>query len=175
MAKFMWGADTQRSSGSYIVPITEAKIWEKKFNNLTWILGGSGVAVCAQIFQHRFEWPEAGALNPFEYLVKRLVPAFMKALAESHSITIKDGVRNSGGEYLICVSASIYRIDSHGNVGHIERNFTAIGSGREFATGSLGTTAAIGNILPKARLKFALEEAAQGNTGVNNKFHFLSA
>lgn len=140
------------SEGNYIVPIDKPKVW--KVNG--YLLGYAGT-FDGQHLQYNFNPP-----TPEGNLDKFMHSKFLKSLKSFYKewdIESKD----SELSLLIGVKGKIYEHEASGlTLVSYERDFIAIGSGAEYAMGSLYTTQ--NHKDPKRRLTLALNAACEYST-----------
>jgi ATP-dependent protease HslVU (ClpYQ) peptidase subunit len=83
-----------------------------------------------------------------------------------------DSGNESGGLFLVGIRGHLYRIDSDYQIGRSIDEYYAVGSGDEYACGSLHSTRGLD---PEQRVRMALEAAAHHSTGVCPPFHIVSS
>lgn len=106
-------------------------------------------------------------LDNEEYLVAILVPA-LKKLFDQNGLTRIDQNVEYGDTFLLGFKGTIYKIDSDFQINSSTVGFQALGSGEEFALGSLFTTAYYENT--KHRVEIALQAAARFCASVSEPF-----
>lgn len=120
---------------------------------------------------------------PEEYIVTRFVPAARQCFIDNGMMGKADDVENINGMMLVGMQGELYQIGSQLDVTHYKRGYCAIGSGGDYALGSLITqmkTAcamekrADGSLTvpePVVMLKRALDVAAMMNAAVCEPFY----
>jgi ATP-dependent protease HslVU (ClpYQ) peptidase subunit len=140
------------SEGSYIVPIDKPKIWKTG----AYIFGYSGT-FDGQLLQYNFNPPAIeGNFDKFMH------GKFLKSLKEFYSEWDLGG-KDSELSLIIGVKGKLYEHDSDSlTLVSYERDYLAIGSGADFAMGSLHATQTHKD--PKRRLTLALNAACDFST-----------
>jgi ATP-dependent protease HslVU (ClpYQ) peptidase subunit len=140
------------SEGTYIVPIDKPKIWKSG----PYIFGFAGT-FDGQIIQYNFV-PPALEGNPDKFMHGKFLKS-LKAFYAEWDI----GGKDSELSLLIGVKGKLYEHDADGlTLVSYDRDFCAIGSGADFAMGSLHATQ--NHKDPKRRLTLALNAAVAYST-----------
>ena len=140
------------SEGSYIVPIDKPKIWKTG----SYIFGFAGT-FDGQILQYNFVPPTIeGNADKFMH------GKFLKSLKSFYN-EWEIGGKESELSLIIGVKGKLYEHDADGlTLVSYERDYMAIGSGADFAMGSLHATQSHKD--PKRRLTLALNAACDFST-----------
>ncbi len=168
------GGDSHGAAGCQRYPRTDLE--RKVFRRGEMLFGVTGASRAIQLFQHVLDIPEhPDGVEPFVYLVTLLMPAIRHAIQEHDGLKINDSsdgwqflLGYRGGLYDICHDLSVSPLPAYG----------AVGCGREYATGSLSTTAYRPNWAdrsqplwsPQERVRLALEVAAEHDVHVAGPF-----
>ena len=151
------------SEGTYIVPIDKPKIWKTG----PYIFGFAGT-FDGQIIQYNFVPPA-----PEGNIDKFMHGKFLKSLKVFYS-EWDIGGKDSELSLLIGIRGKLYEHDADGlTLISYDRDFIAIGSGADYAMGSLHATQNQKD--PKRRLNLALTAACTFSTSCIEPIDFLQA
>ncbi len=140
------------SEGSYIVPIDKPKIWKTGSYIFCYSVTFDG-----QLVQYNFNPP-----TPEGNLDKFMHSKFLKSLKSFYS-EWDIGGKDSELSLMIGIKGKLYEHDADGlTLVSYERDYMAIGSGADFAMGSLHATQTHKD--PKRRLTLALNAAVAFST-----------
>ena len=161
--KVYFAGDRGASEGNYIVAIDKPKIWK----NGPYIFGYAGT-FDAQIIQYNFNPPA-----PEGNLDKFMHTKFLKSLKSFYSEWDLGG-KDSELSLIIGVKGKIYEHEAEGlTMISYERDYISIGSGAEYAMGSLHATKTHKD--PKRRLAVALSAACELSTSCIGPIDLLSS
>jgi ATP-dependent protease HslVU (ClpYQ) peptidase subunit len=107
-----------------------------------------------------------------KYLVTKFIPNVIR-LFDDGSYGKTYGGEKEGGFFLFGYKDRLYSIQSDYQVGESSLNYEAMGSGQDFALGSLATTEG-GSLTPVERIHLALKAATQFSTSVAPPFHIIN-
>lgn len=168
------GADRNVSSGSYF---NDTLAYPKIFKTPNLVIGVSGNLQGNNLLKYVLlpTLPKIGIMEPLEYLVTVFLPNWQKVLRE-HGYTREqsdNGICDI--VMLVVVKNRLFRICDFA-VTEYQEDYLVIGSGRDFAYGSLRTTdgfeEAFG-ISAHSRVMMALEAASKFVPDVNGPFDFI--
>jgi len=141
---------------------------EKVFHNGPFIMGFTSSFRMGQLLRYRFSPPKQTVnQTDMEYMVTDFIDAVRLCFANGGFGTIADKSDNEGGTFLVGYNGSLYHIGSDFQVGRPMDQCDAVGCGNDIAKGSLFSTK---GKTPEARLKLALEAAANYSGGVAPPF-----
>lgn len=153
--KIYLGGDSAVTSGYQQKIRAVPKVYKRN----GFLIGGAGYMVVNQIMAHITTIPpELVDQTPFEYIVNEFLPEFRKAVKSMGQMTICHSRESTGNVFLIAYKGKIFEIGSDMNVFESSDNYLAIGSGSEYALGSLHATEKSGKS-PKERVDMALQAA----------------
>jgi ATP-dependent protease HslVU (ClpYQ) peptidase subunit len=135
-----------------------------------YIIGFSNSFRMGQLLQYDFYPPIPNKRNLEKTMCIDFVDAIQKCLAKNNFIIDKDDDNIS--DLIIGVHGRLFVMDTDFNMGEYYDKYFAIGSGYQFALGSLYSTKHIKN--PRTRLTKALEASAEYTMGVEPPFLYLS-
>ncbi len=142
---------------------------EKAFRNGPYVMGFTTSFRMGQLLRHAFVPPEpSGDLTRF--MVTGFVDAVRACLKEGGWAT-KSSEQEQGGEFLVGVAGRLFVIHSDYQVAESVDGYAAVGCGADIALGALYAT---GGMLPKPRLRTALEAAERHSAGVRGPFAFVT-
>ena len=173
--KIFMGGDSLGSS-SYTKAV---RLDEKVFVKDDMIFGFCGSFRMGQILQYVMTSPERPVgISDMKYLVAYWIPNLIDVFhdagyrgdkgADDHEET------RTGGQFLLGYKGTLYGIDSDFQVAIPADQYASIGSGQEFALGSIYTSKKAGVKDPIKILTVALEAAETFANGVQQPFLFVS-
>ena len=86
----------------------------------------------------------------------------------------EDAIEGIASTFVVCHNRRIYELNADFELVVLSRNYSAIGSGNQFALGSLYTTQFSKSITPYDRLELALKAGAANCIFVGGEFHYDS-
>lgn len=162
----LFGADSQVTFDDTRTTLLDKKIFKK--NNL--IMGWCGDLKFGQLIKHRFSPPIPGRnVDIDNFIYTKFIPELQKFFIEHGYQTFG---RNESFELMVGIEKNIYIIDSDYSVITASHRFCSIGSGANYALGSLHATRTNPN--DSQRLQMSLEAAATYSTSCAKPFHFES-
>jgi len=135
----------------------------KVFRKAGWLFGFTSSFRMGQLIQHQLVMPAADYTD----LPRWLATDFVAALRDLFSVAgyaKKENNVEEGGQFLLAPDgfARLFSVESDYHImEHTGRGYAACGCGQDFALGSLHTSAMINLSLAEARVKKALEAAAE--------------
>ncbi|KAA1237121.1 hypothetical protein FHL81_10810 [Agrobacterium tumefaciens] len=147
----------------YSVAGSTPKVFEKD----EMIIGSAGSPREAQIIRHLTTFPRCHPdVDATQHIVATVVECIRSSLRTHGALQVTDNVESMESSLIIAFRDQLFDIDGKFSVIQSDRPFTAIGSGRDLALGSLHTSIA----QPEARVQLALEAAEAFNAGVRRPF-----
>lgn len=131
-----------------------------------YLIGFSNSFRFGQIVKHDFVPPKPDFNNLERTMSIEFVAALQETL-ERNKFNV-DQEKGNGGDLIIGVGGRLFVMEEDFQVGEYQDDFIAIGSGYQFALGSLHSTR--GNKSPRVRLTKALHAASQYAVGVSPPF-----
>ena len=135
-----------------------------------YIIGFSNSFRMGQIIQHDFTPPKPTKRNLERTMSVDFVDRLLECLSRNNFVIDKDS--DNVSDLVIGVNGRLFVMDTDFSIGEYYDKYFAIGSGSQFALGSLYSTKAIKD--PKARLEKALQAAAEYTMSVSPPFLYLS-
>ena len=164
--KVFMGADRMGSNGHTGAPVSQPKI----FKNGSVIIGYTSSFRMGQLLEHALEIPLVHE-NIDKWVAIDFMQALRKAFTDNGWGKTKDG-EIVGGTFLIAVAGRCYQIqDDYSFIRNISNEY-AIGSGQDYALGSMRSTRSKADT--QKRLLEALETAAEYVVSVSAPFDFLA-
>lgn len=152
------GSDSSSNSDNLIMPMTETKIFKKG----PFSIGYSGSLRVAQVVRYKMRTPTINQdklkKDPIKYLSTSFINAMRKSLKRDGASREIYSQEENENDFVVAFDDRLFLIDSHYSVCESDGNFIAIGSGMEYALGSLHTSR---NSDPEDRVKWALDSANQ--------------
>lgn len=168
-ARVYIGADSAAISDNYIEVRRDSKV----FQNGEFVIGCTSSFRMIQLLQYSFIPPEMGDKDIFEYMCTDFINAVRDCFSAGGYLSKDEYGVEGGGKFLVGYKDRLFIIDSDFQVGEVMRNFMAIGSGEDYALGSLYSTSYIPSS-PEARIINALEAAAHFCPSVRAPFKILN-
>jgi ATP-dependent protease HslVU (ClpYQ) peptidase subunit len=169
------GTDTNGDKESY----KNSKVFAKRDtkNNLM-LFGVAGEYRYLNIIEHRFKPPPIQKHhedNLQRFLATDFIDALRGTLRESGAMleTQKRRREEAPGDLIIGINGEIFVVDYQFQVLAPYNPFTAVGSGRDAALGSLGSTK--GLMEPEKRVITALEQAQAFDSSVSDPFQLMDS
>ena len=141
------GGERSISDQEVIIPLCRPKV--HKINN--WIFGYAGSIGTGQLFEF-INFPEV-VKDPYQILRLNIVEEYKKALTSFGNVT-----ENNACDILVGYGNRLFEFNTD-DWSVLEVEETAVGSGNNFALGSLYTTRTTIRNNPNRRIKLALESA----------------
>lgn len=149
---------------------------EKTFQNGAFIFGFAGSFRIGQVLRYSFNTPDYDPRRDFdEYMINDFILTLRKTLEICGCLKKESGIDTaSNAIFLLGSSANseLYCIESDFQVGKNREPYEAIGSGADFALGSLASTEHIKDF-PRRRLEIALQAAEKYSGSVQAPFTFV--
>lgn len=153
------GADQMAASELQIWDRKDKKIWRKN----GFVIGGSGSYRLIQILMYNFS-PSKPLKNMHRYMCNQFIDGILQVMKEKD---IDEDVN-----LLVGYKHQLFTIHSDFQVFETESGFDAIGSGSDYAIGSMFTSVNF-NLPTKERVKLALEASAANCPTVGKPFNFI--
>jgi len=134
------------------------------------VLGFTTSFRMGDLLRYHLKLPDPPKRGHHRHLVTQVIPLIRACLKEGGFATTKDGA-DVGGDFLIGVHGSLFRVESDYQVGRSAFGYNATGSGGYVALGALAATE---GRKPKDRLRLALEASSRHVLGVRGPWHFLA-
>lgn len=162
----LFGADSQVTTDDSKITLLDKKIFKK--NNM--IMGFCGDLKFGQLIKHRFTPPIPGRnVDIDNFIYTKFVPELQKFFIENGFQTFS---RNESFTLLLGIEKNIYSIDDDYAVIPASQRYFAIGSGGDYALGSLHATRSNPNY--NQRLQMSLDAAITYSSTCSKPFHFES-
>jgi ATP-dependent protease HslVU (ClpYQ) peptidase subunit len=162
--KIFMGADSAASTGDSARIRKESKI----IRGRNMLVGVSGAGVLTDIIEYNLGKPLCHKnIEARKYLCAEFVPLLRQTLAV---FEIADDGASFDGEILVGLQGRMFTIQGDYQVGELYQEYTAIGSGQDYAMGSLHSTASCK--CPLKRLTKALRASAEFCNTVRAPFSF---
>ena len=161
------GGDSAVSSANLVQTIADPKVWKKG----QFIIGFAASLRVGQLVKYNLKIPPFNGKDPTEYMVTSFVNSMRKTLKNAGAAREHEKEEEQENQFLVGYKGRLFEIDEAYGVCEVGDEYVAIGSGTEYALGSLFTTR---NQDPQKRIKAALEAAAYFSEGVRPPFHMVS-
>ena len=164
------GADSLASCGDEFVE--ECGV-SKMFRKGPFIVGLAGSPRAKQIMQYSMDVPDHPTrMTCDEYMATRFVDALRTCLKDGGYAKKENEVEEIDSNYLVGYRGRVFVLHTDYQVATPHDEFTAIGSGRDFAHASLFTTKEM-KMPPKKRVFLALKAAAKYSPSVGGPFRVM--
>ena len=161
------GGDSAVSTGDLVQTLVDPKVWKKG----NFIIGSAGGLRALQIIKYKMKIPPINGKKPTHYMITSFIDAMRKCLKQAGAAREDKKEEEQDNQFLVGYKGHLYEIDGYYGVCEVGDEFIAIGSGTDYALGSLHTTK---GLPPEERLNKALEAAAYFSAGVQAPFHVIA-
>jgi ATP-dependent protease HslVU (ClpYQ) peptidase subunit len=160
------GGDSAVSECNLVQTMVDPKVWKKG----RFVFGYCGTLRVGQLIKYKMKIPPINKRAPTQYMVTSFVDAMRKTLKQAGAAREEHKEEEQDNQFLVGFSGHLFEIDSSYGVCEISDSYISIGSGTEYALGSLYTT--VGKPTDKRVLK-ALEAASHFSDSVGGPFHVV--
>ncbi|EIV91013.1 hypothetical protein [Frankia sp. QA3] len=161
------GGDSAGVAGWSITVRADTKV----FRNGEFIMGFTDSFRMGQLLRYSLVPPVPQDWDLDRFMATDFIAVVRDCLREG-GFARNDSGNESGGLFLVGIRGHLYRIDSDYQIGRSVDDYYAVGSGDEYACGSLHSTRGLD---AEQRVQMALEAAAHHSTGVCPPFHIVSS
>lgn len=161
------GGDCAASANSNVFQRKDKKV----FRNGEFVIGCTTSFRMIQLLQYSFIPPKINNKNIHKYMCTDFIDEVRKCFSEGGFLQRYQDGDEKGGSFLVGYKDRLFKIDSDFQVGENKMEYDSIGSGSDFALGSLFTSS---NLEPKKRVIMALKSAEYLSMGVLSPFTILS-
>lgn len=134
---------------------------KKMFRNGKYLIGFCGSVRTGQVLTEKFWRPPTDIYSVPDHLIKLME-------AKGCLITAEDQSKNCGCNFIFATKKEIYEILVDFQLVEPRDDYTAIGSGADYALGSLFSTKGT-NLKPEERLRLAIEAASYFSSSVGGE------
>ena len=174
--KVYLGSDRQTSFYNMKQTVNYSKIFRKEGLGF----GVVGSPRIHQILREGFQIPPIKYGQTFDgFLVNDFIPTLQNTFEKHGAMTNDEGVKSFDSVIMVGIYSStksskgrLFVIYENFQFNEVKDDYMAIGSGKEFALGSLATTEKM-KLSAHDRIKLALEAAAKSNLFVGKPFDYL--
>jgi len=160
------GADSAISDNNLVQTMVDPKVWKKG----RFVFGYAGTLRVGQLIKYKMKIPPINNRKPTLYMVTSFVDAMRKCLKAAGAAREEHKEEEQENQFLVAFSGHLFEIDNGYGVCEINNPYAAIGSGTEYALGSLYAT----EKLPSAdRVLKALEASAHFCDSVGGPYHVV--
>jgi hypothetical protein len=176
------GADTCGSNGIFRGEVRHPKVFIKDVpvenaKNESMVIGGCGSFRLLQLLEYAFTPPRIGTGRELmSYLTVDFVDAIRSLMKDKGYLHIENNIEKisvDGTNFLLGFRGSLYLVEDAFQAVGWKIQEDAVGSGRDFALGSLHTTRNIKTWTPEKRVQSALQAAATINPFVAGPFNIV--
>jgi ATP-dependent protease HslVU (ClpYQ) peptidase subunit len=161
------GGDSAGVAGWSITVRADTKV----FRNGEFIMGFTDSFRMGQLLRYSLVPPVPQDWDLDRFMATEFIAVVRDCLRDGGFARNESG-NESGGLFLVGIRGHLYRIDSDYQIGRSVDEYYAVGSGDEYACGSLHSTRGLD---PEHRVRMALEAASHHSTGVCAPFHIISS
>lgn len=136
------------------------------------IIGFAGSFRMGQILQYSKGLLDVNAQCTHKYMVTKFIPRVIEIFDKSGFIKRDEEGSVTGDAFLLAYRTKLFQIDNDFQVAESLCGYDAIGSGYEYALGSLSSTENL-SISPVQRVYLALKAASKFGVGIGAPFHVL--
>lgn len=168
--KVYMGSDSQVSCGSL-----KLNGGCKVFIKGSMIIGSSGFSRFEKILKHNFNIPEHNnSLSDTEYLNSVFVDTLRELCDKKQYLKVLDSRSGISDTTLIGYNGEIYKMSCDFDVSTYNMDYFAVGSGDDFAMGSLFSTITRTDMEPEYKIEIAIGAACYFDDGCSGKINVLS-
>lgn len=143
----------------------------KVFHNGPLLIGVCGSLRMAQLLRYSLKIPQRSkVMSDHEFMATKFIHAVRRCFKDGGFGKMPEGEDNEGGNFIVGYRGGLYTIYVDFQVNEWAWNYAAIGSGGNYALGSLFMTE---GVKPEQRIISALEAATHFNAGVSPPFEIL--
>ena len=165
LGKVYMGADSAGVAGSDI----RIRRAPKVFINGEFLIGYTSSFRMGQILRYSFNPSKPREdTELYKYMCTEFVDSLISVLKDKGFAQEKNG-NVSGGVFLVGYRRLLFQVESDFQVGEVYKNYASIGSGSDYALGSLYSTESSGYSTEK-RIKLSLNAAQEFSTDVREPF-----
>jgi ATP-dependent protease HslVU (ClpYQ) peptidase subunit len=140
---------------------------KKVFRRGPFLIGYTSSFRMGQLLEHHLDVPkQAAGQDDMAYMVTGFIESVRKLLKDKGFAKVESN-SETGGQFLVGYRGQLYTVHRDFQVGHVADGMDAVGSGREYALGSLYALDKLG---PTTRIKRALAITAYFNAAVAPPF-----
>lgn len=162
------GGDSAAIDGNSSFSRSEGKIFKKSKNCY---MGFAGSFRAGQLAQYAFKMPnQPPKMSDHEFLCTHFIKNLKAAFKKNDFVPDDD---DNSVSFIVVYNSTIYEIDCDFQVGIPIQKYYAIGSGAEYAMGSLHTSHNLLGVKPTTKVQAALEAASAFCTGVKPPFKLI--
>ena len=136
------------------------------------VIGFAGSFRMGQILQYTKGLLDVNAQCTHKYMVTKFIPRVIEIFDKSGFIKRDDEGTVTGDTFLLAYRTKLFQIDNDFQVAESLCGYDAIGSGYEYALGSLSSTENL-KVPPVQRVYLALKAASKFGVGIGAPFHVL--
>lgn len=165
------GGDSTTTSDYHQIQNRDAKV----FRRAHMLFGTSGNPRLRNLLQFTMDIPEIQeSEDPMSYLVRRFLKTLRDCFQEEGFLRGENGQESIDGRFIIALRQELYLFGRDMNITRPAHPYLAIGTGAEYAYGSLATTTRM-DLEPQQCVQLALEAAALHCTDVASPFISISS
>jgi len=163
------GCDSCGSDESSKIQRSDSKIF-RVLGNSKALIGFAGSFRMGQVLQYSEKLIESKALCNHKYIVTKFIPRILDIFDKNGLIKRDESEQISIEPLLLAYKSKLFQIDTDCQVAESLCGYDAIGSGADYALGSMATTDEF-DIEPIQRIYLALKASAKFGVGISGPFH----
>lgn len=164
------GADRSASGGNVIRTRADPKVFKRHTAKGDFLIGYSTSYRMGQVLQYQLSIPQYNDEDIMDYMVNKFIES-VRGVLKSSGFAEKQNEVEQGGWFLVGFRSHLFCIQADYQVARVAESYTAIGTGEEFALGSLYSTEIL---LPEDRIAIAIRAADRFNPFVSLPFDIMS-
>lgn len=146
-------------------------------SNQNFMIGFTSSYRMGQILRYQFNPPGYDEHCSDDDLFKYMVTIFVNEIRATFKTngygSIKDGESSHGGTFIVAIKNKLYEIQEDFQVAERVTNYSACGSGYDYALASLYTSYRYGEDSPENRITIALQSAMELSNTVGGRIEYL--
>ena len=165
----VWMGGDSAAASEWNIYATKLK---KVFKRGDFLLGYSTSFRMGQLLQYKLQVePQTKSQDDLEYMATTFIDAVRQCFKNGGYATRIEDKEEEGGQFLVGYKSCLYRVDCDYQVNIRQDEYAVVGTGENFALGSLRET---GMLKPKKRIRRALRAAGHFSTTVCKPYYVLS-
>lgn len=172
------GGDSASSNESGVDIRSDKKIFtlRSRTEGQEYLIGFANSYRMGQIIQYHTQIPYPAYRTPDKeldgYMVRTFCSSIEAAFKKNNYVSSEED-QGPTGDFLVGIKGHLYQISSDMSIARFDCNYTAVGSGAEYALGALHALKGY-DVMPEERVKMALEAAEEHSPSVRRPFILLS-
>lgn len=136
------GGDSIGSGSNYLSHRKDGKVFKRKAGDHNYLFGFTSSYRMGQLIRYKLKIPSYKSGDIFKYMVNNFVESLRKCLKD-HGYSRVNSNEESGGTFIVGFRGRLFEIADDYQVAEVVNNYNAVGSGFQYALGSLFSTQSV--------------------------------